>query len=121
MLVAYMLGTQKMKELATWKLLRTSFMEHYRKDILGWYGYERENMLPDKRIRVEDPQLVVRIFAALKQAGIFGETSHVELSHALIRMFRIRYSPSTLLNELKKEKKEDFKGVLELLSVLKKL
>lgn len=121
MLVALLMGTPRVDELATWKLLKVSFLDHYREQILEWYGYETGNTSSDKRIYVEDPHLVVRVFAALKQEGMFGKTSHTELSHALVQVFCIPYSQVTLLNELKKYKNEELEEVFELISILKNL
>lgn len=118
MLMALVLGNRNVSDVKVWKILCKRFFAYYRMNILSWYGYEKYRPVK-KPIIVNNPDLLIAIISAMKQAGMFGDCSCEKLAEGVGHVFELGYAPSTLLQRIKGEGMEYYTEVADFFEKIK--
>ncbi|MCL3849949.1 MULTISPECIES: hypothetical protein [Parabacteroides] len=84
----------------SWDNLRTCFFEKYKNSILHWCGYDTVNPQTG-RFAVVDENLLLCLFALLKQFGLLGKCSYKQLAKILYATFNFTNTINTICTKLK--------------------
>lgn len=111
--LALLLGSKCVTDYKSWDSLRISFFEKYKVSILQWCDYDRVDPRAG-RFPVVNENLLLCLFAMLKQFGLLGKCSYRQLAEILYATFNFKNKINTICTKLKTVYQETiYKAVIQ--------
>lgn len=100
MYLAWMFGLDECRKKAGWKKLGDKFFNHFRQEILDWYGFDRVDPRSEK-IPVADEDFLIDLLGQMAARRYFGEASYEFIAGRFYDCFRFEKSESSFCKDLK--------------------
>lgn len=98
--LAWMLGLDEFRSKTGWKKLGDKFFNHFRQEILDWYGFDRVDPRSEK-IPVADEEFLIDLLGQMAACKYFGEVSYEFIAARFYDCFRLKKAQSSFCKDLK--------------------